>query len=151
MPVIWGYVREMDNWAPFLRGYQSHEKQSDVDSVWVLKGDVGVLARTVRFQVTVTEWAGPARVSFALRGLNEPMQGTGAFAMEAVGAADPAPAAPRQGPVARLLPAGAAKRRVPGLLEGKGYWIADDFDAALPDELLDLFEGKVKDEGTEVP
>jgi antitoxin (DNA-binding transcriptional repressor) of toxin-antitoxin stability system len=33
-------------------------------------------------------------------------------------------------PVARLVPAEAAKRRVPGLLERKGYWIGDDFDAA---------------------
>ena len=54
-------------------------------------------------------------------------------------------------PVARLVPAAAAKPRVPGLLEGKGYWIADDFDAPLPDELLDLFEGKVKEEGAEGP
>jgi prevent-host-death family protein len=28
-----------------------------------------------------------------------------------------------------------------GLLEGKG-WIADDFDAPLPDEILALFEGR---------
>jgi prevent-host-death family protein len=54
-------------------------------------------------------------------------------------------------PVARLVPAAAAKPRKPGLLEGKGYWIADDFDAPLPDDLLDLFEGKVKEESTEGP
>jgi hypothetical protein len=45
-------------------------------------------------------------VSFALTGLNEPMQGSGAFVMESVGAAGPAPAAPpREGFVARLLAA----------------------------------------------
>jgi prevent-host-death family protein len=54
-------------------------------------------------------------------------------------------------PVARLVPAAAAKPRVPGLLEGKGYWIADDFDAPLPDDLQGLFEGKLKEEGTEGP
>jgi prevent-host-death family protein len=54
-------------------------------------------------------------------------------------------------PVARLVPAAAAQPRVPGLLEGKGYWIADDFDAPLPDDLQGLFEGKVKEEGTEPP
>jgi prevent-host-death family protein len=48
-------------------------------------------------------------------------------------------------PVARLVPAQAAKPRKPGLLEGQGYWIADDFDAPLPDDLLDLFEGKGKE------
>jgi carbon monoxide dehydrogenase subunit G len=80
----------MDHWAPFLTGYQSHEKQSDTESVWTLKGDVGVLARTLRFRVTVTEWAGPSRVRFALKGLNEPMSGEGAFTMEAIGASAPA-------------------------------------------------------------
>jgi prevent-host-death family protein len=48
-------------------------------------------------------------------------------------------------PVARLVPAQPAKPRKPGLLEGQGYWIADDFDAPLPDDLLDLFEGKGKE------
>jgi len=54
-------------------------------------------------------------------------------------------------PVARLVPAQVAKQRKPGLLEGQGYWIADDFDAPLPDDLLDLFEGKVKEPGSEGP
>ena len=54
-------------------------------------------------------------------------------------------------PVARLVPAQAAKPRKLGLLKGKGYWVADDFDAPLPDDLLDLFEGKVKEPGTEEP
>jgi prevent-host-death family protein len=54
-------------------------------------------------------------------------------------------------PVARLVPATAAKARVPGLLEGKGYWIAEDFDAPLPGDVQDLFEGKVKEAGTEGP
>ncbi len=54
-------------------------------------------------------------------------------------------------PVARLVSAGTAKPRLPGLLEGQGYWIADDFDAPLPDDLLDLFEGRTKEPGTEGP
>ena len=49
--VIWDFVREMDNWAPFLTGYQSHEKQSEDESVWTLKGDLGSLTRTVTLQV----------------------------------------------------------------------------------------------------
>jgi carbon monoxide dehydrogenase subunit G len=91
---IWAFVSEMDHWAPFLTGYQSHEKQSDTESIWTLRGDVGVLARTLRFHVLVTEWAGPSRVAFALRGLNEPMTGEGAFVLEAIGASRPASAAP---------------------------------------------------------
>jgi prevent-host-death family protein len=54
-------------------------------------------------------------------------------------------------PVARLVSHGVLKPRKPGLLEGKGYWSTDDFDDPLPEDLLDLFEGKVKEEGTEEP
>ncbi|MGH0037401.1 MAG: CoxG family protein [Myxococcota bacterium] len=79
---IWDFVKDMENWAPFVAGYQEHEKQSDDDSVWVLKGDVGTLTRTLKFQVHVTEWAGPNRVSFELKGLNEPMNGRGLFLMD---------------------------------------------------------------------
>jgi carbon monoxide dehydrogenase subunit G len=96
VPVIWSYVREMDNWAPFLRGYQSHEKQRDTDSVWVLKGDVGMLTRTVKFHVRIDEWGEPSRVRFTLKGMNEPMEGGGEFRLEAyedasAGAARPQP------------------------------------------------------------
>ena len=92
---IWEFVREMDNWAPFLTGYQSHEKQSDDESIWTLKGDVGSMTRTVKFQVDVTEWAGPERVTFTLKALNEAVEGEGALLMERYDAA-PAEAAPAE-------------------------------------------------------
>lgn len=101
---IWEFVREMDNWAHMLTGYQAHEKESETDSVWTLKGDVGVLARIVKFRVRVTEWAGPERVSFELEGLNEPMTGDGSFVMAADGGG-PAPEAPRKGPFRRMVEA----------------------------------------------
>lgn len=45
-------------------------------------------------------------------------------------------------PVARIVPVGAGgARRKLGLLKGK-VRIAKDFDAPLPDSLLDAFEGK---------
>jgi carbon monoxide dehydrogenase subunit G len=79
---IWEFVKEMDNWAPLLTGYQSHEKENDDDSIWVLKGDIGVMSRTLKFKVHVSEWAGPDRVTFELKGLNEEMEGGGVFLME---------------------------------------------------------------------
>src|SRR5262245_1995214 len=91
----------MDHWAPFLTGYQSHEKQSDTESVWTLKGDVGVLARTLRFRVLITEWAGPERVAFGLKGMNEPMTGEGAFRVEQLAGVAP-PAAPAPAPARGL-------------------------------------------------
>ena len=45
-------------------------------------------------------------------------------------------------PVARLVPMpGAAKRREPGHARGQ-FTMSDDFDAPLPDDILDAFEGK---------
>jgi carbon monoxide dehydrogenase subunit G len=105
---IWDFVRDMDGWAPFVTGYLSHEKQGERDSLWVLRGDVGVLSRAVTFRVHVTEWAGPSRVAFALEGVNEPLKGEGAFHMERVGGAGATPsgvAAPRRGAFARGLEA----------------------------------------------
>jgi prevent-host-death family protein len=54
-------------------------------------------------------------------------------------------------PVARLVPvAGDRPRRKLGTLKGK-VWIADDFDAPLPDDLQALFESRNKEDGTERP
>lgn len=104
--VIWDFVREMDHWAGFVAGYQSHEKQSEADSTWVLKGDVGVLARTVKFAVHIEEWSPPDRVTFTLQGLNEPMKGSGTFLLERFEDASAVVAAPpREGFFARLLAA----------------------------------------------
>jgi prevent-host-death family protein len=46
--------------------------------------------------------------------------------------------------VARLVPVGAQKgKRQLGFCEGK-FKVPDDFDAPLPDDILDAFEGKAK-------
>jgi carbon monoxide dehydrogenase subunit G len=93
---VWDFVKDMNNWAPYLTGYQSHEILSETDSVWTLKGDVGVLARVVKLKAHVTEWSGPSRVSFTLTGLNEQVDGDGTLEMEPSDAAAPvAPAPPR--------------------------------------------------------
>src|ERR1700691_6291546 len=78
---VWDFVKDMNNWAPYLTGYQTHEVLSETDSIWTLKGDVGVLARIVKLKAHVTEWSGPRRVSFTLTGLNEPVDGGGTLEM----------------------------------------------------------------------
>lgn len=47
-------------------------------------------------------------------------------------------------PVARLTAYVAPKSRIqpPGGMTGEGGWIAEDFDAPLPDDLLAAFEGR---------
>lgn len=55
-------------------------------------------------------------------------------------------------PVARLVPAAAppAVERKLGTLRGQ-VRMTDDFDDPLPEDLLDLFEGRTKEPGTEGP
>jgi prevent-host-death family protein len=45
-------------------------------------------------------------------------------------------------PIARLVPAETAKPRKLGTLKGK-IWMSEDFDAPLPDDMLELFENGV--------
>jgi carbon monoxide dehydrogenase subunit G len=99
---IWAFVKDMNNWAPFLTGYQKHEIESETDSVWWLKGDVGILSRTVQLKAHVTEWRGPERVAFTLKGVNEEVEGGGVLEMApctAVAKVEP----PRRGLFRRML------------------------------------------------
>ncbi len=82
---IWNFVQDMDKWATYVVGYQGHEKHDERHSTWTLKGDVGVLTRTLTFEVHITEWSGPERVRFTLQGVNEAMSGEGCFTLEAEG------------------------------------------------------------------
>lgn len=43
-------------------------------------------------------------------------------------------------PIAKIVPVRSAVHRVPGT--AKGLWVANDFDAELPPELSDAFEGR---------
>jgi carbon monoxide dehydrogenase subunit G len=97
---VWDFVKDMNNWAPFLSGYQTHEILSDTDSIWTLKGDVGVLARVVKLKAHVTEWNGPSRVSFTLTGLNEQVDGGGTLEMQPMD--DVAPAAAAAAPLVKV-------------------------------------------------
>lgn len=38
---VWGFARDMNNWAPLVTGYQSHEELSGSESIWHLKGELG--------------------------------------------------------------------------------------------------------------
>lgn len=79
LDAVWAFVQDMDNWAEYVTGYQSHTILSETDSAWKLKGDLGAFTRLVELEVRITEWNGPERVSFTLRGINEPVEGSGSF------------------------------------------------------------------------
>lgn len=85
LDTVWDFVRDMDHWAPFLTGYQRHERHDDERSTWHLKGDVGVLSREVELEVVITEWVDRERVTFTLRGINEDVEGGGVFELRPAG------------------------------------------------------------------
>ncbi len=128
--LIWDFVADMDNWARFVTGYQGHEKRSETESLWTLKGDVGVLSRRLVFQVEITEWSPGKRAAFRLKGVNEPMEGEGVFSLESAAGGDAALAsAPRRGACLRFFEAvvrallrlaGRAPRRETPALAGGG-------------------------------
>jgi carbon monoxide dehydrogenase subunit G len=82
--LVWQFVKDMNNWAVFLTGYQKHEILDETDSVWTLKGDVGILSRVVKLQAHITEWVDQERVAFTLTGLNEKVDGGGVLVMDDV-------------------------------------------------------------------
>ena len=85
---VWEFVRDMNNWAPFARGYQSHEIIDERDSIWTVKGDLGPISRVTKFHITITEWIEGERVAFTLAGLNEPITGQGAIQLSDNGGAE---------------------------------------------------------------
>lgn len=89
LPQVWNFVEDMDNWAPFLTGYQRHEKINRDESIWVVKGELGGLTRSAEFKVQVTEWNEPSRVTFVMQGLQEPVTGSGEFLATDLGGGAP--------------------------------------------------------------
>lgn len=86
MPVerIWGFVSDMNNWAPLVPGYLEHVIINDRQSVWKIHGDIGIMQRTVNLNVTITEWTEPTNVNFQLIGLKETCVGKGYFKAESL-------------------------------------------------------------------
>jgi len=76
---VWDFVRDINNWAPFAKGYQAHELLNDNESVWTVKGDIGPISRVTKFHVQITEWRDGEGVAFVLKGLNESISGEGAI------------------------------------------------------------------------
>lgn len=74
---VWEFISDMNEWARNLPGYCTHEMKSETESIWRLKGDVGILSREVDLRVTITEWADQIGVKFTLKGVYEPVEGKG--------------------------------------------------------------------------
>lgn len=76
---IWDFVSDMNSWAPLVPGYIEHEILSETQSTWTFKGDIGIMQKTVKLKIDITEWKEPSLVTFDLTGLNENFAGNGYF------------------------------------------------------------------------
>jgi len=76
---VWEFVSNMNQWAPLVPGYIDHEILNDTQSNWEFYGDIGILRRRIKLQVTITKWEKPAKVTFDLKGKNEKFTGSGYF------------------------------------------------------------------------
>ena len=74
---VWAFVKDIDNWAHLFPGHQRHLEVEKDHFFWQLRGEAGVWSRLVEFDITVTEWAEPESVRFALKGRTEPVVGSG--------------------------------------------------------------------------
>ncbi|MCM3638859.1 SRPBCC family protein [Sporosarcina luteola] len=81
---VWDFVSDMNRWAPLVPGYIEHEILNDKQSTWTFKGDIGIMQKTVKLQIDITEWSEPSLVTFDLTGLNENFAGNGYFKAVAI-------------------------------------------------------------------
>ena len=81
----WDFCKDMNNWVQYLKGYEKHEELNDTDSTWWIKGDVGIMAKTVSFNVHIDEWIDGDRITFSLKGVSENMSGKGSLKVDADG------------------------------------------------------------------
>ena len=79
---VWSFVEVLENWAPYLVGFEKLEQVDDRRSIWTLRGDVGILSREVDLQADITLWEPLRRVEFTVTGLTERLEGSGSFLLE---------------------------------------------------------------------
>ena len=81
---VWDFIADMNEWAHDLPGYCGHEMKSETESIWRLRGDVGIISREIDLQVIITEWVEQTRVRFSLKGVYEPVKGRGQVGITAI-------------------------------------------------------------------
>ena len=77
LDVMWDFIKDFDNWAHMLNGYQNHRRINDRESIWEVKGTIGKYQRRTKFHATITEWVRRQKVAFTVDGVNEVVNGFG--------------------------------------------------------------------------
>ncbi|MBU8565838.1 CoxG family protein [Virgibacillus pantothenticus] len=74
---IWRFISDLNNWAPLVPGYEQHKMIDHKKSIWVCRGKVGAIQKTVHLTVTITEWTEPNKIAFTLSSSNKQLTGKG--------------------------------------------------------------------------
>ena len=81
LDVMWDFIKDFDNWAHLLNGYQNHENLNERESIWEVKGTIGKYRRQTKLHATITEWVQRQKVAFTVDGVNEVVSGFGNVAL----------------------------------------------------------------------
>jgi carbon monoxide dehydrogenase subunit G len=80
----WGFVKDMNNWAPLVPGYTGHKQLNERQSTWTFTGDAGIVQKTIHLRIDIKEWTEPSKVAFTLKGINENFSGDGYFQADTI-------------------------------------------------------------------
>jgi hypothetical protein len=105
--------------------------KSETESIWRLRGDVGILSREIDLRVIITEWVDQTRIKFTLKGVYEPVEGRGQVGITAVD-----PTQTKLIIEMELKATGLMGPIINALLGKVGPGMGDQFVAALSDDLL---------------
>ncbi|WP_042356439.1 CoxG family protein [Bacillus rubiinfantis] len=76
---IWNFVKDMDNWAPLVPNYLTHEKLTERQSTWEFLSEIGLIKKKISLIIDINEWEEPTKIGFTLKGKSEKYHGSGYF------------------------------------------------------------------------
>lgn len=82
---VWNFVKDLNNWAPLMPGYTSHEVINEDEGTWEFFGDFGIVKKKIKLKVDQIVRVEPNSITFDLKGLNESVEGEGKFEVVAKG------------------------------------------------------------------
>lgn len=74
---LWEIFNTVEQWAPLLENYVSHETISATESIWTFKITIGVMKKKVSTKIKIVEWEEPTKITLYVTGVNEKFNGHG--------------------------------------------------------------------------
>lgn len=81
---IWSFLKDMNNWAPLIPDYLSHEMKSENEIEWDFKADLGFIKKTVKLKIDIKEREEPLKIQFDLAGISDNFKGGGHFIIKSI-------------------------------------------------------------------